>query len=376
MPPLERRRRRHPTPAVLVGVAAVLVVAVLVGGLFEVGRGSTSYHRDVNRSYAAQASLLVATSNQQGDQVRALMDDMPGLDRDTLESRLGSLSAASAHLAASATALEPPAPTVGGLATALAERASALSQLRAAVDGLLTLDRAAPLAPPSAAARVTAAGALLARADAGYASVRRAFRAAPGNATLPRSVWVPDAQLWAAGPATTLVSELTSSPSLAPRPEVVLLPSTVAVMPTSVPRVTPGGASVVPPTTTLGVSVVVADRGNMPLDRALVSARVVPQGPGTVSASSVNVALEPSSTVAVTLPTLSVAPGDSYTLTVSVLPPAGQANLATTSFSYTLTVAPPTPPTTTTTTAPPPTTTTARSPATTAGAQASTAPGT
>lgn len=187
---------------------------------------------------------------------------------------------------------------------------------------------------------------------------------------------MPDAQLWAAGPATTLVSELTSSPSLAPRPEVVLLPSTVAVMPTSVPRVTPGGASVVPPTTTLGVSVVVADRGNMPLDRALVSARVVPQGPGTVSASSVNVALEPSSTVAVTLPTLSVAPGDSYTLTVSVLPPAGQANLATTSFSYTLTVAPPTPPTTTTTTAPPPTTTTARSPATTAGAQASTAPGT
>ena len=148
MPPLERRRRRHPTPAVLAGVAAVLVVAVLVGGLFEVGRGSTSYHRDVNRSYAAQASLLVATSNQQGDQVRALMDDMPGLDRDTLESRLGSLSAASAHLAASATALEPPAPTVGGLATALAERASALSQLRAAVDGLLTLDRAAPLAPP------------------------------------------------------------------------------------------------------------------------------------------------------------------------------------------------------------------------------------
>ena len=147
---------------------------------------------------------------------------------------------------------------------------------------------------------------------------------------------MPDAQLWAAGPATTLVSELTSSPSLAPRPEVVLLPSTVAVMPTSVPRVTPGGASVVPPTTTLGVSVVVADRGNMPLDRALVSARVVPQGPGTVSASSVNVALEPSSTVAVTLPTLSVAPGDSYTLTVSVLPPAGQANLATTSFSYAL----------------------------------------
>src|SRR3974390_1440522 len=140
MPPLERRRRRHPTPAALAGVAVVVLCALVIGGLLEMGRGSATYRQDVNRSYAAQAAVLVESSNQEGSQVQALMNEMPGLGRDPLASRLTSLAAASDQLADSAGNLEPPPPTVSGFATALAERASALSQLRTAVDGLLGLD--------------------------------------------------------------------------------------------------------------------------------------------------------------------------------------------------------------------------------------------
>lgn len=357
----------------LVGVVAVLLGAVLIGGLFDIGRGSVSYHRDVNRSYAAQAAVLVATSNRQGDEVQALMDDMPNLTRVTLGARLESLVTAGTRVATSAAALEPPAPTVSGFATAMEQRADALADLRSAVDGLLSLNGSLPLAASVAASRVTAAGALMARADQRYAEVRRGFRTAPGTAHLPRSVWVPDAQLWAAGPAATLVSELSAAPTLSPTERVVLLPSTVSLTPTAVPRVTPGATSVVPPTHALGVSVVVVDRGNVAMGRATVSAKVVPQGAGAPAAASARVTLEPTSRVTVTLPKLAVAPGDTYTLTVSVIPPAGQADLATTSLTYAVEVAPPTPPSTTTTTAPrttttaPPTTTTAPPPPTTVG---------
>jgi hypothetical protein len=98
----------------------------------------------------------------------------------------------------------------------------------------------------------------------------------------------------------------------------------------------------------------------------------------------VRVSLSPYSTATVALPRLAVAPRDFYTVTVAVLPPPGQADLATTSLTYDIEVAPPTPPTTTksaTTTTKPatttsrPTTTTAPSTTTGGGTTPSSRPG-
>jgi hypothetical protein len=355
----------------LVGLAVVLALVVVVGGILEVGRGSAGYRRDVNRSYADAGSVLVDQSNEVGAQLSALMGDMPAAGRTSLTAQLDSLASASARLAASAAALSPPDPTVSGLATALFERAAALARLRSAVGGLLGLGRTPSVGSAAAAAEIVSVGTLLTRADRDYAAVRRRMRAAPGSATLPRSAWVGDAQLWAPGPVESLVAQLAASPSLAPRPEVVLVPSTVRLEPAAVPRVTPGGPSVVPPTRVLTVSVVVADRGNVAVGGLTVSARTTPQGPGRAASASTRVSLDPSSTVSVDLSGLGVQPGDTYTLTVSVVPPPGQSDLSTTSLAYAVRVAPPTPPTTTTT-APATTTTTRAATTTTAPATTTT----
>lgn len=345
-------------PAVLIGLVVVIALFVLIGGAIEVGKVSGPYRRDVNRSYVAQGTVLVGQSNQTGAQLRSLMGRMATLRqiplrRTTLQQQLDALASASSQDATSAAALSPPSPTVSGFTASLADRAQAVAEVRAAVDGLLGLGQGdqALLPADRAAAEITSAGALLARADQTYAGVRRRFLAAPGAASLPRSVWVTDPQLWASGSVQALVQDLTSSPTLAAVHRVVLLTDAIRIVPAAPPpvRATAGGVSVVPPTKTLQVAAVVANEGNVRETGVVVSAQVVPQGAGAPDSTSEKVSVAPAGSVAVTFPELKVAPGDTYTLTVSVVRPASQVNLAHTSKAFTIRVAPAAPPPTTTT---------------------------
>ena len=92
-----------------------------------------------------------------------------------------------------------------------------------------------------------------------------------------------DPDAWAAGPLQTLVQELAGSPTLAPVRRVVIRPDTVRIDPPPSPAVTPAKSSVVVPTSTLRVSMVVADEGNVGAPGVAVSAEVTPLAAGTSS---------------------------------------------------------------------------------------------
>jgi len=326
-------------PTVIAGVIAGLVVAVLIGGALYVGRASEAYRSDVDRSYVAQGAILAQQSNRTGAELRALMGTMATSGRTSLRRRLDTLALASSQTAASAAALSPPSPTVHGFAASLVARARAVNEVRSAVDGLLGMSGKGALPVPRAAAQIAGAGALLVHADRTYAAARRGFHAGPGSASLPRSVWVVDSGTWESGPVQTLAQDVATSPTLAPLSRVVLLPDNVRITPSAVPRVTPGGPSILPPTRALRVTAVVADEGNIAATDVVVSARVTtPQG--AADSSSARASLAPGASVTVTLPKLKVVPGDSYALTVSVAPPADQANRSQTSTSFTLRIAP------------------------------------
>lgn len=372
MAPLDRRRRRRRPllPVLLLALAGAVVLALVVAGMVDVPRASAPYRQAVNRSYVARAGELVVRSNAQGIELGQLMGSLTTLGRDQVRHRLGSLAVATGALAGEAAALSPPDPTVSGFPEVMAARARGVAQVREAVDGLLGLDHAgrSSLGTAAAAAQLTRAGTTLERADAAYAAVRRGFRAAPGGARLPRSRWVTHPSGWTPAPVGNLVQALTATPGLAPRHRVVLVPGTVRIVPAAVPpAVHPGGPSVVLPTRTLQVDAVVANEGNVAEHGVRVTASVVPQGAGRPDTRSLTVAVVPGGSVAVSFPDLAVSPGGTYTLTVAVDPPAGQAAGSATSATYSLRIAQPTPPTTTTTTttAPPRTTTTTAPPGTT-----------
>lgn len=358
---IDRRRRRRPVAVVLAAVLiAALVLALLIGGALRVGRASGPYWSDINRSYAAQGDPLVVQSNETGARLRTLMGRMPDLGRATLQQLLDSLVAAGAQGSATGAALTPPTPSGGvgpQLATVLADRARALTEVRTAVDGLLgmaplpvvgaatsattatTAGRPTTLlSAAAAAADITGAGSLLQSADRSYATLRHQFRSAPGTPALPRSVWVTHPTSWSAGAVQSLVNRLTSSSSLAAEHRVVLLGNGIRLTPPAVPPATasaPAGTSTVTPTHHLAVTTVVANQGNVEEPRVTVTVSV--QGG---SAQSRTVSLAAGQSQAVLLPPLAVVPGRSYTLTVSVAPPAGQTERTGTSTTFTVKVAP------------------------------------
>lgn len=324
-----------------------VVLALLLGGILDVGRASAPYDRNVNRSYVAQASELALQSNATGAELRSLMASMTTLDRDGLGHQLETLAATSAQVADEAAALTPPDPTVDGFDQVMEDRARAVGEVQGAVDGVLGL-RGGAIGTSLAAERITGAGSLLRQADRSYAQVRRQFLVAPGNARLPRSRWVVDPDGWSATPVLDLVQALTLTPSLATVHRVVVVPGTVHIVPAAVPPVHPGGPSVVLPTESLQVSAVVANRGNVAEQGVRATASVTPQGTGRADLSSVTLTIGAGGSVDVTFPRLAVGPGDTYTLAVTVDPPPGQVGRS--EASYTLRIAPPTPTTTTTTT--------------------------
>jgi hypothetical protein len=310
-------------------LAGALLLALLIGGLVQMGPALGPYRRSVDASFAQQADDLVAQNNATGLQLDRLLQDMPSAKRDALQSELGAMAGDAATQATQATALTPPSPAGGAgddLVRALTLRAQGLSQLQVALDGLLGLSPYAPTgaltSSAQATAEVVAAGAALQAGDRAYATGRRALRVAPGHARLPRSVWVTHPGDWSAAGAGTLVDELARSSSLTPSHHLQMV--TVGLSPQPVPPPTPGGpaggATTVPPTRSLTVSVVLANRGNVTEHHVVVWAST---GPGPVAREAITV--DPGNTAAVTLPPLPVSPGHTYALTVALRVPPGES---------------------------------------------------
>jgi hypothetical protein len=230
-----------------------------------------------------------------------------------------------------------------------------MRDLRAAIDGYLGMQplpvadasrtKASTDAPDAtlltateATNRIATAGALLARSDSLYASVRRALRTDAGNGRLPKSRWVHDQQLWAPGAVASEIDLMSTSPSLAPVHYLAL--RTVRITPPSLP--TPQGASanvsVITPTTQLAVNVVLANDGSVDEPHATVHYTVANQSSGATSSRTHTVALAAGSSQALPTAKFGVIPGATYALTVSVDVPAGQTQLAGTAVQYVLAI--------------------------------------
>jgi hypothetical protein len=239
-------------------------------------------------------------------------------------------------------------------AAVFADRAQSMSDLRAAIDGYLgmqplpvagtatTVTSAATdalLTATEATNRIAAAGALLARSDSLYGSVRRALRTSIGNGRLVRSTWVQNPQLWAPGAVASQIGLMSTSPSLAVVHDLVL--RTVRITPPALPTPQGGSASVsvITPTTQLSVNVVLANDGTVAEPHATVHYTVASQSSGATSSRTQTVALVSGSSQALPTANFAVSPGTTYVLTVGVDVPAGQTQLAGTAVQYVLSVA-------------------------------------
>lgn len=370
LPPPKRRRRsrRGLVSGLPVAAAAAIVLGLLIAGLAHVGSASRSYWRSVDRSYAAQARVLVAQSRQAGGDLSTLLGQMPSLQRPSLQQHLDALVSTTAATARAASDLAPPVAdgqVASSFVSAMQLRARAATLLRTAVDGLLGMsplsvagtpavtDRlskeAGPtLSPPQAAADLFAVGLLLARSDREYSLFARHLRASIGHPSAPVSTWEPRRGRWSVGTVDSLAANLAASPSLAVDRRVILLANGVLLTPSAVPPAAqpggssgvPVGASVLPPTSTLGIDVAVANEGNVGANAVHVVASLQPMPSGRAMSRSAEVALAAGTSTVATLPPLPVHSNREYTLTVSVVPPAGQTDRSGLVQTYTVWVAP------------------------------------
>jgi hypothetical protein len=316
-----------------------------VGGLAEVSRQSQGYDAASDRSLATQGAVVAEQSNSTAAQLRTFMSTFPTQTRQGLQLGLDTAVAQTASQSASAAAAarSTSVGTIGtDFATVFADRAQSMSELRTAVDEFLGMqpapdpdtvatdpstpaDGAVELSATQATNRITAAGALLARADSLYRSVQRQLAGAAGHGRLPASVWVTDAGAWGPATAASQIDVLATSPTLAQTHYLAL--RTVRLSPPALPTA-PGASpalSVISPTTQLGVTVVLGNNGSVREPRATVRFTLANQASGHSVTHRETAALAAGASA--TLPTVNfvVKPGSTYLLTVSVVLPAGQA---------------------------------------------------
>lgn len=128
--------------------------------------------------------------------------------------------------------------------------------------------------------------------------------------------------------------------------DVVLATGALSLTPAPVPPAgsTPPPAPILPPTGSVTIHAVVANKGNVAERGIALSAALRTSGAATSVHRSRRFAVAARSSVAVTLPHLRVVPGRAYTLTVRVDPPTPDVAGASTTDTVSFDVAPPTPP--------------------------------
>jgi hypothetical protein len=358
--PRRRARRRSQAPPVLLFVAIAVTVALLVGGLTRISSQSGSYHADVNGSLAAQGAVVAEQSNATAAAFRSLVAGMPSQTRQALQAGLDSAvqqTADESARAALAAGSAPAGSASGQFAAVFAERAQAISEYRATIDGFLGMQPVPPagtaanvaaspsdattlLTATAATDRIAAAGTLLAGADARYGAVRRQLAAAAGHAHLPRSVWVTSPASWQAGPVAAQVDMLASSSTLVASHYLVL--RTVRLDPPALPAPPgePAGTSTLSPTTAVGVSAVLANQGSVSEPRGTVRFTMTNQTTGATATQVRSAPVAVGETVTLPEVTFRVAPGTFYVLRVSVVLPAAQSVTNGTVFEQTLQIAP------------------------------------
>jgi len=354
-----RSRRRSASGRIVVLIGVLIVIAVLVGGLTQVSRQSGAFDASANRSFAAQGSVLAAESNVTGTAVRRLIATMPTEARPTLQSGLDSAVLQSSQQSAQAESLARP--SVPGrvamqFATVFRERAEAVRQIRAALDGLFGM-ASLPVAGTSshrvrvvagtlltssvAINRIAGDGELLAESDHLYRETRHALAKSAGHAKLPASVWVTVPAKWQLDSVSTQVNLAATSPTLAVVHDLEI--GTVRLFPEALPPapgVTSPGLSVLSPTSKVQVTVVISNAGTVVEPHASVQFALTRQPSGLTRTVTRAATVAAGQSVTLTQVTFVVKPGTTYRLSVSVVLPPAQTQTTATTLTHLLRIAP------------------------------------
>lgn len=353
-----------------------MTLVLVVGSIAEIHAQSSGYRSSTDSGYGALAVRVVDASNQTGAQLAAVMASAPSLTnqalprtaRALLEQGLDAAVAATAQESDQAAHLVPPYPTgqvSEQFTSVMAARATGTADLRSTVDQLLGMTplpiAGAPATsiPPAPATLISIgqattsmgnAGLIFQQSDVDYANLTAQIRKMRLPIHLPRSVWVPVPIASAPLGSPQLASSaavLGTSTYLAPNHRLAI--TAVGLSPPAVSAGGPGvlggdcvnvasnvpgpAPTVLPPTSTVTAEVTVTNCGTVPETGVVVTQTLALADPaGTApprvgargSASRVTVALPSGSSMALTLPTLAVATGHVYTLTVTVAVPASQ----------------------------------------------------
>jgi hypothetical protein len=388
---------------------AVMVGVVAVGSIIEINAQSAPFRRSVAQGFADLASRVVAESNRTGSQLADLIQAAPTLPnqpspftaRGQLQYGLDAAVSSTTQQVTEAKTLTPPAPmgdTAAKFVGVLADRATAVIDLRSTIDRLFGLD---PLpvagAPPTvmpgassmgalismdeASTEMIAEGVLIQKADADLAALVADLRRGTGTGIrsvgsirLPSSVWAPHpvgSAILGSTHMGLLAGELESSAALVPFHRTIV--TAIGLSPPAVPigSAKPNGGSggagvvgdscnasvstvagatptVLPPTSVVTVVLTVTNCGTV-IERGIgVSANLAladpsglapPPNVGTDTSAATATTVSPGESSAVTLGPLGVASGHRYDLTVSVAAPVSQADLAGTTHQFFLQIA-------------------------------------
>jgi hypothetical protein len=353
-----RRARRRSRAGRLVVVACALVVAaVLIGGVTRIGTRSGPFNASANRSFGAQGAVLADLSNATGSSLRRLMGAMQNQDRQTLQAGLDDVTIQSAAQAARVALLVRGGNLGGRFVAVFADRARAADEVRSAIDGLLGMRPLTVAGAPTAVAtdttssalltstqatdRIAAAGRLLQQADRSYQAVRRSLATMAGHARLPVSRWVTTASVWQIGAVATQVDLVAASTTLTAVHQLGL--SVVQVTPPAIPSptgVATPGVSVLAPTKSVALNVVLTNNGSVDESHASVTLTLTLQPTGVATTRRRTASVLATRSTSLSPVSFAVKPGHSYQLSVAIAVPGGSAVAGGTSFSETLQISP------------------------------------
>ncbi len=376
----------------LIAIAATITVVLVGGSLVAIHTQSQGYRSATTAGYAALADRVGQASTRTGSELSTLIAGAPTLTdaalpvtaRGVLEQGLDAAVRETSEQAQQAQNLQSPPPEgdLGPRFTrVMALRSTATAALRTTIDRLLGMEPipvaggSVPTAPPTSTTQISSEQASVEMAAEGRAFEQSddLFRALQASATaqhlpfrLHPSVWVPapvaTAPLGSSALGATAAA-LASAPALAAFHHLVV--TAVGLTPPAVPTggsgtsstdctdpvsTVPGASpAILPPTPTVTALVTVTNCGNVPESNVTVSVTVAPADtPGTAAPApgarggrrSATVEVASGSSAAPDLAPLPVAGGHTYTVTVAVTLPPGQADPAGSTQQFLVQIAP------------------------------------
>lgn len=342
-------------------IALLVLTGLVLSGLISSARSNRGYSEVMNHSVAAQANSISLAQERNGIALTSLMTELPLLTRAQITRAFDDL--------VYRTQVEAQAASIMGgggashnagqrFAQIQSERAQGVAMIRRAIDGALGLEPFAVIGAPvsnqttisalnqtQAASLGASAGALIQRADLSMASLKAALRSSPGQVRLRNTTFVADPSIFSVASMTSLLGRLSSTPALAPTISLSLLG--VTFTPAPLPTTNTTGVVSESPTTSLGVTAIVANHGNAIARGTTLAISVSARSLATPAIAHAVGTVDAGGSLALSTPLVAVVPGSLVTVRMSVRSPGSGLPLVR-SYRVSIAQATPSPPTTST----------------------------